>query len=446
MGAEISRRHQSTNIGSDTFSTALTHIDLKKPTKHNQMDRLKRTFSFHQKKKDNSSTNNKNSTNKNEKKPIQWHDDDKSVRDGTCSFNVKYLGSVEVQESRGMHVCEQAIQALLNQKVKHTKAILYISGDSLRVVDETSKGLIVDQTIEKVSFCAPDRFHDKGFAYICRDGTTRRWLCHGFLSIKETGERLSHAVGCAFQICLERKQQRDRECSVTVEYTPNGASFTRFGSFRSTSILERLIDPQSAIIPESTPCLSTKTSVDSSSQKSNLMERPRPKGSKSEPFVRSMSMRADDFNQTPIGAFKRQSSLRPGDLSTIQEMKFKDPYINTITEEVESQTAANELSKLSLFQSSNTNNHNHVSLPIRNVPTIPVCQTNIPEQTTISLTDAFTSNLTALMQSNHPVNPFSPYGYSMAAQAQSSSAYHPQSTVFTPKRGTNPFDDDLIRR
>ena len=63
---------------------------------------------------------------------------------------------------------------------------MYISGDSLRVVDETSKGLIVDQTIEKVSFCAPDRFHDKGFAYICRDGTTRRWLCHGFLSIKET--------------------------------------------------------------------------------------------------------------------------------------------------------------------------------------------------------------------------------------------------------------------
>jgi len=48
------------------------------------------------------------------------------------------------------------------------------------------KGLIVDQTIEKVSFCAPDRFHEKGFAYICRDGATRRWLCHGFLTTKET--------------------------------------------------------------------------------------------------------------------------------------------------------------------------------------------------------------------------------------------------------------------
>ena len=50
----------------------------------------------------------------------------------------------------------------------------------------SSQGLIVDQTIEKVSFCAPDRNHEKGFAYICRDGTTRRWMCHGFLALKES--------------------------------------------------------------------------------------------------------------------------------------------------------------------------------------------------------------------------------------------------------------------
>lgn len=49
-----------------------------------------------------------------------------------------------------------------------------------------SQGLIVDQTIEKVSFCAPDRNHEKGFSYICRDGTTRRWMCHGFLASKDS--------------------------------------------------------------------------------------------------------------------------------------------------------------------------------------------------------------------------------------------------------------------
>ena len=68
------------------------------------------------------------------------------------------------------------------------RARLHVGGDGLRVVDVESKGLLVDQTIEKVSFCAPDRNQERGFAYICRDGTTRRWLCHGFLSARDSGE------------------------------------------------------------------------------------------------------------------------------------------------------------------------------------------------------------------------------------------------------------------
>lgn len=115
-----------------------------------------------------------------------------------------------------------------------------MSGDGLRVVDDDTKGLIVDQTIEKVSFCAPDRNHERGFSYICRDGTTRRWMCHGFLASKDSGERLSHAVGCAFTVCLERKQRRDTECSVSMTFDKQTSTFTRNGSFRRTMLTERL--------------------------------------------------------------------------------------------------------------------------------------------------------------------------------------------------------------
>lgn len=64
------------------------------------------------------------------------------------------------------------------------------------------------------------------------------------------GERLSHAVGCAFAICLERKQKRDKESTtnVTVTYSENRSTFERMGSFRQTSLTERLTDPQSAIL------------------------------------------------------------------------------------------------------------------------------------------------------------------------------------------------------
>jgi hypothetical protein len=168
-----------------------------------------------------------------------------------------------------------------------------------------------------------------------------------------------------------------------------------------------------------------------------------------------------------------------------------------VLEEVEPVSTTNELNKLSLIDSTNTNGHihpiNHFSLPTttkssfipssasftntntmttitnnNNVYTnenlsnfwltnqTPVANDQIPEQydstalsqpsQPTSINDAFNSNLNALVQSNNPTNPFSPYGYSMAAQAQSPNTNHRQPTIFTPKRGTNPFDDDLIRR
>lgn len=244
-------------------------------------------------------------------KPHQWQEDEKKVREGNCSFQVRYLGCLEVFESRGMQVCEEAVKTLKSQcKGKYQRAILYVSGDALRVVDEISKSMIVDQTIEKVSFCAPDRNHEKGFAYICRDGTTRRWMCHGFLAVKESGERLSHAVGCAFAICLERKQKRDKESAstVSVTYTQDGTSFTRMGSFRQTTLTERITDPQSAILAEPVPV----KKVD------NPFAVDRPKATPNM-IYRQGSFRGFEKLQEASSPFKRSVSLRLGDLpSTLQ--------------------------------------------------------------------------------------------------------------------------------
>ncbi|XP_055332736.1 protein numb-like isoform X2 [Paramacrobiotus metropolitanus] len=240
------------------------------------MDRIRRSIrqSFRRSKKAPSSASSGESA-----QPPQWSNDEVAVRAGNCSFQVKYLGCIEVFESRGMQICEEALKQLRNSGRKTQRAVLHISGDGLRVVDATSSQLIVDQTIEKVSFCAPDRNHDRGFSYICRDGATRRWLCHGFIAVRESGERLSHAVGCAFQICLERKQKRDREIAQAAapppsqpdtvsrhhststtaamiqtpprsisslpltNHTPN-ATFARQSSTRSSSIAERMKNPQ----------------------------------------------------------------------------------------------------------------------------------------------------------------------------------------------------------
>ncbi|XP_022099379.1 protein numb-like isoform X2 [Acanthaster planci] len=249
-------------------------------------------------------------------KPHQWQQDEKLVRAGSCNFSVKYLGSIEVTESRGMHICEDAAKQLRASTKKKVRAILWVSSDGLRVVDEESKGLIVDQTIEKVSFCAPDRHNDKGFSYICRDGTTRRWLCHCFHSLREPGERLSHAVGCAFAACLERKQQRDKLCGVKVEFDVNKTSFTRQGSFRQPTMTEQL---EAAAAQEA-------------EKENEIQEVVGPKPAEM-PFARprqhapdAMLLRQGSFRGFPNlnvqSPFKRQLSLRLNELpSTLQRQQ-----------------------------------------------------------------------------------------------------------------------------
>jgi hypothetical protein len=43
-------------------------------------------------------------------------------------------------------------------------------------------------------FTFVSRFVCAGFAYICRDGTTRRWICHCFLAKEDSGERLRYVT------------------------------------------------------------------------------------------------------------------------------------------------------------------------------------------------------------------------------------------------------------
>ncbi|XP_022906076.1 protein numb isoform X2 [Onthophagus taurus] len=265
------------------------------------MDRLRRSFrdSFRRRKERMPESS----------KPHQWQADESAVRSGTCTFGVKYLGCVEVFESRGMQVCEEALKVLRGSRRRPIRAVLHVSGDGLRVVEEETKGLIVDQTIEKVSFCAPDRNHERGFSYICRDGTTRRWMCHGFLAMRESGERLSHAVGCAFAVCLEKKQKRDKECGVTMTFDAKNSTFTRSGSFRQQGLTERLERAVDVNAPKAAPV--NPFAIERPHATPSMLQR---QGSfrglgtlgQSSPFKRQMSLRVNDLpsNAERLNSYK----------------------------------------------------------------------------------------------------------------------------------------------
>ncbi|XP_052638213.1 protein numb homolog isoform X9 [Harpia harpyja] len=300
----------------------------------------------------------------------------------------QYLGHVEVDESRGMHICEDAVKRLKSLPTvialdlsplflqerkffkgffgksgkKAVKAVLWVSADGLRVVDEKTKDLIVDQTIEKVSFCAPDRNFDRAFSYICRDGTTRRWICHCFMAVKDTGERLSHAVGCAFAACLERKQKREKECGVTATFDASRTTFTREGSFRVTTATEqaereeimrqmpdakavetevKTVAPGAApnnTAPSSGSPTSPTAEVAASLDKemSNPHAIPR-RHAPIEQLARQGSFRGFPALSQKMSPFKRQLSLRINELPSTVQRKTDFPMKNSVPE-VEGET------------------------------------------------------------------------------------------------------------
>ncbi|XP_072343919.1 protein numb homolog isoform X7 [Scyliorhinus torazame] len=286
-------------------------------------------------------------------RPHQWQTDEEAVRSGKCSFQVKYLGHVEVDESRGMHICEEAVKRLKSTGKKPVKAVLWVSADGLRVVDEKTKDLIVDQTIEKVSFCAPDRNFDKAFSYICRDGTTRRWICHCFLAIRDSGERLSHAVGCAFAACLERKQKREKECGVTATFDANRTTFTREGSFRVITateqaereeIMKQMQDSKNGEVernivgttpaplpaaPSASP--SAPTTITENKESSNIHAIPR-RHAPVEQLARQGSFRGFPALSQTTSPFKRQMSLRINELPSTMQRKTDFQIKNTVPE------------------------------------------------------------------------------------------------------------------
>uniref|UniRef100_A0AAY5L5Z2 Protein numb homolog n=1 Tax=Esox lucius TaxID=8010 RepID=A0AAY5L5Z2_ESOLU len=287
-------------------------------------------------------------------RPHQWQTDEEAVRSGKCSFAVKYLGHVEVEESRGMHICEDAVKRLKTDRKffkgfftkagkKAVRAVLWVSADGLRVVDDKTKDLILDQTIEKVSFCAPDRNFERAFSYICRDGTTRRWICHCFMAIKDSGERLSHAVGCAFAACLERKQKREKECGVTATFDANRTTFTREGSFRVTTateaaereeVMRQLQDKKAenhAVTPLTGPPSPPSSSPPLGPSTHGPQVIPR-RHAPVETLARQGSFRGFPALNNKSSPFKRQLSLRMNELPSTMQRKSDFPMKNTVPE------------------------------------------------------------------------------------------------------------------
>ncbi|CAB4060643.1 NUMBL [Lepeophtheirus salmonis] len=171
-------------------------------------------------------------------------------------------------------------------------------------------------------------------------------MCHAFMAMKDSGERLSHAVGCAFAICLERKQKRDKECNVSMSFDDKNSSFTRLGSFRQTTITDRLTDPQISKPAAHIPLASTVET------NPHAIARPHATDLM---LQRQTSFRG--FNQLAGSSpFKRQLSLRINELpSTIERQR-----LSALPPNGEGSLTSNQSSVNSIKEEVNICDHNQV--------------------------------------------------------------------------------------
>ncbi|KAF6040715.1 hypothetical protein EB796_000982 [Bugula neritina] len=210
-----------------------------------------------------------------EQKNLEFVADKERVKTGSCSFPVKYLGFLEVFKPSGRDMCE-LVGKVLRAKKRDEKSkrrlkpsdrsstavgVMFINADSLRFVaspkmcrklpsaSKNKGSLIIDQAMDRIFFCSPDRNYQDGFSYISRDFSTERWLCHSFQAVYDSGDRVSHAICCAFSVCFERKKAADSNRVCEAQSTEE-TWFERSGSFRRASLTERLTDPQSVRVVE----------------------------------------------------------------------------------------------------------------------------------------------------------------------------------------------------
>ncbi|MEQ2177793.1 hypothetical protein GOODEAATRI_007350 [Goodea atripinnis] len=169
----------------------------------------------------------------------------------------------------------------------------------------------------------------------------------------QKGERLSHAVGCAFAACLERKQKREKECGVTATFDANRTTFTREGSFRVTTateaaereeVMRQLQDAKketevkvagnlansvtnsSVHQPGSSPSPSSSPPLSVAAMGPQVIPR---RHAPVEALARQGSFRGFPVLSQKTSPFKRQLSLRMNELPSTMQRKSDFPMKNT---------------------------------------------------------------------------------------------------------------------
>lgn len=159
------------------------------------------------------SANSKNQTSKNGTNRNWIHPPD-ALQKGHIAYLVKYLGSTEVDQPKGIEVVKEAICKLkFNQQLRKSegtktpKVGLTISIDGVAIQEPktktSSKRIMHQYPLHRISYCADDKGEKKFFSFIAKEEGAERHTCFVFVSDK-LAEEITLTIGQAFDLAYRR--------------------------------------------------------------------------------------------------------------------------------------------------------------------------------------------------------------------------------------------------
>lgn len=141
----------------------------------------------------------------------RWIHDNSLLVDGHVAYLVKFLGSVEVDEPKGLDVVKESIKKLEFQehlrrsegeKIKRVELTISVNGVAIR--DPKTKNNLHQFPLHRISYCADDKSDRKFLSFITRvQDNSDRHECFVFVGDK-LSEEITLTIGQAFDIAYRK--------------------------------------------------------------------------------------------------------------------------------------------------------------------------------------------------------------------------------------------------
>ncbi|XP_066950895.1 PTB domain-containing engulfment adapter protein 1 isoform X4 [Macrobrachium rosenbergii] len=147
----------------------------------------------------------------NEKKPNKnWLHPPEALQKGHIAYLVKFLGSTEVDQPKGIEVVKEGIRKLkFNQQLKKAegtktpKVELTVSIDGVAIHEPKTKKNLHQYPLHRISYCADDKAEKRFFSFIAKEADSDKHTCFVFVSDK-LAEEITLTIGQAFDLAYRR--------------------------------------------------------------------------------------------------------------------------------------------------------------------------------------------------------------------------------------------------